>query len=919
MLQQGGFDELIQFWMQAIGTMLRRSLRDPTEPPPEFRSLLQAVFDGRSPIMQESLAALRTELEIESEDYEDLATALGELTGVMSPLQHDEVEHAVLTDVSCHLTHLGDLAVHLSMPDVGYNLYEAAYHCTSITGGPALEIAEKALAYSDSSHVLQRRAAIWRYATERLRASVAEGSNWLEAVDAVELAMNAPVPNQSLQVQLFESLMRAIRAAEGTPIESLITIILIQAPEGIIDPKIRQRAAETLMRPRFGDTRKEAGEAFNFLVNLAAQNMVDDIRLGLQETPDKNPSLTWHNLTLSHRQLAGAVPLGRSLTYDLDRTGQFILKLAHEISHAYCLLGPIGWAHTAMRVAVHYLEGLLLDRGGALSVAPEDFVETPSVLSELPTDPLTPLLADAQLAAALRSSILEGVWAPWLEGVAMFVELLCDPKDHDTEIIAPHEAVRSLIDFRSDPRPGESHEKYTERFGNESAAHFEEFYSAAVRRDSRSSHFGYLNGDDREVYLLGYLLVRSLVARWEETLGRRLNSVEAARLLLDATRNGVFPALPEITTDLDGMEQQCNERCHTWLQGLGSLDRDMLSAFFVPAARGERGGQFLWKDGYPKKTEDVAEAESVIEQQFEALATACCRLVCGGGPDTAKKISADDVAAVIEKHRKPILHLYLLYRQLLAFLPVGKDMARLLFLDEQGRVAICPRTYVGLSAQIGDDLQRYSIHSFVLDGGAAESEGLRVLGTKLLTARVLATRVIDLVGHPASPMQQANFSYVTFSVDKEWTDISLGDIRLEEKPSEEFLALIHQRLYPPLFYADEDRTLASREFLAERLQRFQPKSSTARKAREFSRLDASRRAAYAAAATAFGVPMEELRAAVSETLDDAQANLALANYLHASWCKGEVESTHRALDDPLGRLVLDAKVPSGVKALGGRR
>ena len=46
-----------------------------------------------------------------------------------------------------------------------------------------------------------------------------------------------------------------------------------------------------------------------------------------------------------------AVPLRRSLLVDLDRTGDTVMELVHELTHAHTLLGPLGWARTACRSA----------------------------------------------------------------------------------------------------------------------------------------------------------------------------------------------------------------------------------------------------------------------------------------------------------------------------------------------------------------------------------------------------------------------------------------------------------------------------------------------------------------------------------------------------------------------------------------
>ena len=95
------------------------------------------------------------------------------------------------------------------------------------------------------------------------------------------------------------------------------------------------------------------------------------------------------------------------------------------------------------------------------------------------------LVCDAQLTTLWRSKVLQAMWTPWLEGLAVYVELTADPLDDPHGIIAPHAALRSLIDLQGQQRPGESAEDFPRRLNQELALAIDAFYGAVPNATAR--------------------------------------------------------------------------------------------------------------------------------------------------------------------------------------------------------------------------------------------------------------------------------------------------------------------------------------------------------------------------------------------------------------------------------------------------
>jgi hypothetical protein len=243
-------------------------------------------------------------------------------------------------------------------------------------------------------------------------------------------------------------------------------------------------------------------------------------------------------------------------------------------------------------------------------------------------------------------------------------------------------------------------------------------------------------------------------------------------------------------------------------------------------------------------------------------------------------------------------------------------MARLVLFSD-GRALVCPRTYVGLEEPKHDDsLPRYSVRSFALGGGAAEAESLRRACGLLGTARLHVTRIIDLIGHPNSPEQRPNVSYVCLFLGDKWHRVTLGDSQQADGFDEAFIDALRRRvLHPP--FPNEAETLRSVTALARRLLGVKKTSHYGAVALSLDKDALSLDVGVKAVALAFGATDGEVKDATPATLGAAKFRIDLADYLFLTGKSGPDDANHPALSTPLASLALSRKSASGIKPFGG--
>lgn len=904
---------LIRFWLHSLEVLLRLI----GLPAADASAVAAAVASGRADDVDRELREGTRASLIDG----SVAAFIRRLTRVTSLLSGDtatlpDFEQAVSVMISG-----AELSAQFHKPSMEYNFYEAAYHLGAIFDRPALDIATKLRELSNPDNVDQYHGAIWRLATESVRDACARQTNWLNCLDAVELALVCTVGNPALQADLFGRFLRQVQKAQGTPIEELAAIVAVQAPQTGWDAAKRIAAMRMVAASRFGPAANELGlEALQMTSSMVSQVMFDDMRQLLAPEHIPAPHVTWHDVTLRHQRLASAVPLGRSLMAAPERTDLLLLDLVHEVGHAFVLQGPVGLRQAAYRAVIHYLELLIIGSAG-----PEGTELGPAgvaVSATLPDAELGRAAAGLQLKVALQAAIEQAVWTPWLEGVSMYLELLSAPEDDPTEISGVHACIRSLIDFNIPRLDGESDEHYARRFADTSAAEFETFLSRAVRERSRSNHRRYFNDEAgtrrtvSDINCLGYLIVRSVVSSWETTLGRRLVPAIAVKLLINATRAGTFDAFPELSRFSANHSAECQDSFLDWIRSLATLPKEALDDFFTAVDRDKAGIVWVWKDGTPRRgAREPNEAHSLYDAEYSRMQASTIRLALldPDSVDPTEKRRADVLVELLAR--------YIAWRRLL---PVGRDDARMLFLDAPGRVGLSVRTYTGrtreedAAAEPYEDDPRYRSLFWTLDGGKDESDRLRHACAEAGSARLRTTRIIDFGGHADAPAPEGNTSYVCSFLKSRIARVTPWGAEIDITPLySSFTELLESRVFPPLVFSDEDNTVASLPFLGRRYREVVPDTPVGQLADSIDLQSLALDTAMETAAIAFAQgAMEPFREIYEQTMRETGCRLAVGRIMHATGF-GQPAPKETSLDGKrLPELIFNSEAFSGITRFG---
>jgi hypothetical protein len=836
-----------------------------------------------------------------------------------------ETTAQILTDVAVTTEALGNSST-------AYNFHEAAYSILTECGLPALSSAEKLHALSNHDKTTQFHSAIWRLATERLRHAIEQDADWLAAFDAVELALTCVVPDQRIQQALFEKLHEQVQRAQGTPLEEILFIVIIQAPSGVLPPGIRLRAMTALVQNRFGTPPEDVNPiALESAATTVVQMTAGDLRLKLLPQQENVRQVDIHDVRYRDHRLMNAVPLGKSLIADPRRTAELLLDMAHEIAHAVVLQGALGTRQAIYRAVVTYCELFL--QSESLNSSEEMKFDRLTALPELPQDNALRVLADVQLASAEKAAVELAVWRSWLEGVSLYIELLCDPKDDPSEISLVHSCIRGLIDFDIPRRPSETEPAYIERFSQEMVGLFENFLSTAIGKQSRHNHIGYLDIDtrrsaERDIYNLGYLVVRSVVSAWEKRCGRRIPPAIASRLLLNATQAGTFGALPDPTDEAALHWEQAQKRYFAWVAGLAELDKEVLEEFFRPTPSDERGNPWIWTDGTPRRVLEIDESIRSREREEAEKVYRQASQLAGINPDTE-----DEIQLAVRGTLINILGQQIEWNRLL---PIGSDRCRLIFLEAADLVCLAIRTYGGRNGGTATVVAasaatatthdpRYNVRTFRLPGGRTEADALRTAFARAGTARAYATRIVDLRGHPDAPDAAMGASYVCAFLPSGFSHIVRGGTQDEiSKSHPTFCELLRSRVFPPFSFGNEGETLASLAFLDDRAQRSNFHPPIPRAVPNADLVTLSHNVALTAAALAFaGGSDEAFRGPYELAVANKSYRYALANVLHSSGrslpLSGDSAPDQAALKGkPLSALLFRTETYSAIAAFGDK-
>lgn len=468
---------------------------------------------------------------------------------------------------------------------------------------------------ADSSLVLKGR-----QADILVRRCVADPTLAPPAFDAVESLVRHRGDFAEEHLALLGSIAR--RASGTDALAGLVPLLTAMLPA---DEAVADEANRLFAAARWDDPGSVSDEVLRRFMVLAVGT--ERARRGLEPRAAAGAAAArWATWSFDYPPFRRAVPIGRSAERE-GNPDEMLLTVVHETIHVLSMASGLGICVAALRTALLEVElGLWHSVGfddpealGSVGVAP---------LSGGDLDALA--RAEAALEISRKLQILQDVWAPWLEGIAVFGELGASSADDDFNSLLTN-LLMNLSDGLATRRmiEGESKEIITADAAiEERQAEAEEVYARAIRNQTSARLITLLTCDS-ERYLAGYVAARAVVASWRDTYPGPVDAQMAFRVLLHATRFGTADAVPDLGLPPADFRDQAIAGLAGWVSRLAKVSAEELAQFDRPAASRR---SLEWRHGrLIDRTGDGDSADAELRETLAARRSQALRGV--GGPD----------------------------------------------------------------------------------------------------------------------------------------------------------------------------------------------------------------------------------------------------------------------------------------------
>ncbi|QJW37138.1 hypothetical protein [Cellulosimicrobium protaetiae] len=321
----------------------------------------------------------------------------------------------------------------------------------------------------------------------------------------------------------------------------------------------------------------------------------DERRLLLIPPPERSVATAdidaW---SIDHHAFRSAVPFSTGFRRE-SAQADIVLTLGHELVHIDSAYGWLGTAVSALRTAATADEVLHHVR---LSGEGTPDPEVVGGLASLEPEAVLLPFVERQLELVVKARILRDVWTPWLEGVAVFGELACDPTTDTERTTSFGGPLVHLVDRVWDP----AHDPPVEEWYAARHGEAEQLYADALGGLAAHRLRTYL-GRSHSRYLAGYLAVRGVVAAWRAQ--RDLGGIEAYQSLLGATRATTRHALPDLSLPLEEFEERAVALMTEWVGRTAALD-DRAIARLDPYRRRTPLDPWTGEEAHEPTTRDAA-------------------------------------------------------------------------------------------------------------------------------------------------------------------------------------------------------------------------------------------------------------------------------------------------------------------------
>jgi len=555
------------------------------------------------------------------------------------------------------------------------------------------------------------------------------------------------------------------------------------------------------------------GELAARLTAQSWDGIADAARLALEQQDAADQVVAdWTHWTVDHHAYRRAVPHMRSFLREAKFDEHFVV-LTHEITHVLSMLGALGMASSALRAAT-------LDAETTLWSAVPD-IHGDAVLGRVSREGLAPLppgdsgklfRAEQSIELCLKGRILQDVWTPWFEGLAMFGELSAEPDMDPNGINVVTGSMRNLIDFTlAEDAPTDREARLAQY--EQHIAEFEQRCSAAIKTVGPRRLRAYLERQDVP-YLIGYLGIRATVATWRQGSARSISGTDAFNLLLHATRYSIGPYIPDLSLRSGLFEAAARTGMAEWAAALAHLAPGQIAAFLEPTERDGPGRSFRWTG---MRLEPAEPGKG--EQEFDSLlhARVSQALASLSRPEDAQRVAqADAVEAQFLEASAAALRGYLetdagqgtvagtvdlanMVLRLNSVLPIGRAQGKFFVNRFPGE----DMAYMGIQARTteakaSDGIP--SVNAIWLPIKRSAADTIAAHYQQAGNPRMEVTRLIDLGGHVFSGAAYSSHFFAYKYGD--WLDVygtsPAVDSHLKADPEAyaNALTLARARLYP---------------------------------------------------------------------------------------------------------------------------
>ena len=372
-----------------------------------------------------------------------------------------------------------------------------------------------------------------------------------------------------------------------------------------------------------------------------------------------NTLTRWNDSTIQYKNLLEAVPIYKSILKE-EFINNILMDLKHELIHVYSLFGSVGVTLNLMRWILIDLEVFILRNNVNIKDKKQvDFITSSLLKSKRPVQLIKPNLislsfVERSVVLEKKIQIIENVWTPWFEGLAVFGEFTDNPI-LDKEIESPLSTViNHIIDIHVQQEADEKRLTVQELI-KEHIKLTEELYNKALSKDGVYKLRSYLEAYHKK-YLPGYLCVRSILGKWRNKYkGGPIQGDEAFRLLLHITRFSGLEVIPDLGLPLSEFKEAVIEKHFVWLNNISNISNEDLEIFLSQDSSLASKPTF-WKEGKFMRSE-ISDKE--VLDQYLLKAEQCLSYLTADNDDIGRvKQSNRDtstmlnvIAEVVGRHR----------------------------------------------------------------------------------------------------------------------------------------------------------------------------------------------------------------------------------------------------------------------------